>query len=738
MEELVSRNNSSSVDVLIIVAFDSSESLGVDLRSDLENFCSLGLNVGILPLMQSGNAKRFRNSELAQTVFDLKIPIYGSRDMCSALLAIVYSPGLYLSRALPGSFSAEAMAFVLDGLVSANWGSSDLEELLVKCDEVPLERIYFLATTGELLDNLKNADASYALQIWNFHKHSSPLPQGPVFSHEYLWVGAPDPKGNRHSIYALRNFSKMLANENSCRLALRAPVPSALQTGRDEPDLVVGFPFVPADRYAYFSSLDAYVVPRESLQTSEWRRDVFDCLAVGVPTIMLPPELEPYFGRSVVYFETDTTELLDSIELGKPVRARLAEQRRDLLLSRGRESLEASLESLGLQIGDRRVERADSEKFWKGLLLRREVRAPVDAGRPRVVFVTSNGAGMGHLTRLLAVARRLASDIAVSFISMSQACGVVAAYGFDFEYIASKGDLSVEGPEWNAYFNQRFIAALNRIQPDVVVFDGTWPYQGITKAILDFDARFVWMRRGMWREETASTSLVRNTNFDWVIAPGEVGKGEDRGVTSRAVDALVVPPIIVMDRDEILTREQARSELGIEQDHLAALVTLGAGNINAIDQDVERIIHAVNELPSSWRLFMTSPIIAEKSRISDGVETLSIYPIAKYARAFDFVVSATGYNSFHEWIAYGVPTLWIANENTITDDQVGRALFADGAGLGIAAGPGAGNTIEEAVAKLGRSSFRDEVVKRLGDYAFVNGAIEAASHLNDIARGSLE
>ena len=59
------------------------------------------------------------------------------------------------------------------------------------------------------------------------------------------------------------------------------------------------------------------------------------------------------------------------------------------------------------------------------LTLRRELRT-----RRRALFLSPNGIGMGHLTRLLAVARRLGPELEPVFLSMSQAVGVVEGMGY--------------------------------------------------------------------------------------------------------------------------------------------------------------------------------------------------------------------------------------------------------------------------------------------------------------------
>ena len=58
------------------------------------------------------------------------------------------------------------------------------------------------------------------------------------------------------------------------------------------------------------------------------------------------------------------------------------------------------------------------------------------------------------------------------------------------------------------------------------------------------------------------------------------------------------------------------------------------------------------------------------------------FPLSRRFRAFDLAVSAAGYNSFHELLRFGIPTLFIPNQDTALDDQQGRAQFAADRGTG--------------------------------------------------------
>ena len=57
--------------------------------------------------------------------------------------------------------------------------------------------------------------------------------------------------------------------------------------------------------------------------------------------------------------------------------------------------------------------------------------------RHRVMMISSNGEGIGHLTRLLAIAERLPPDVEACFFTLSQAAEIVQQRGFRVDIVAS-------------------------------------------------------------------------------------------------------------------------------------------------------------------------------------------------------------------------------------------------------------------------------------------------------------
>ena len=301
-----------------------------------------------------------------------------------------------------------------------------------------------------------------------------------------------------------------------------------------------------------------------------------------------------------------------------------------------------------------------------------------------VLYVSSNGFGMGHLTRLMAMARRRSPGVRPYVVSMSRAVPVVAEQGLDYEYIPSRDDLGIGARRWRMLFVERFHELLARERPDVVVFDGVHPYEGVltSRSVLP-DVRLVWSRRAMWRPGLGREPLESAAVFDLILEPGELAAELDAGATVGRTDAVRVGPVTLLDDDELLPRNQAAQALGVDPSRPTALVTLGVGSIKDVESDVGRVVRGLVAVPG-LQVVVTRPAIAARDGdLPPGVSAVSLYPISRYLRAVDFAVAAAGYNSFHELVLGGVPTAFAANTTTGRDDQPARARWAELAGVGL-------------------------------------------------------
>jgi hypothetical protein len=423
----------------------------------------------------------------------------------------------------------------------------------------------------------------------------------------------------------------------------------------------------------FLADLDFYVYFHHPDMVEAYGRSVMEALASGCVAV-LPERFRAVFGDAALYCRPE--EVVPLVRRLRADRAAYAEQsRRGQQFVAERHGAAAQLERLAeLGVHAPAVEPATAP-----------ARAPrAGAESARVLFITSNGAGMGHLTRLLAMARRASPGIEPVFFSLSQAVPVVGPEGFAYEYMPSRGALGCTTKEWNGLFERRFVEVMERYRPSAVVFDGTWPYQGLVAARSRFgDTAFVWSRRAMWKPEVGPDQLAKAAYFDLVIEPGEYAAAADDGPTTTATDALRVGPVTLLDESDLLDRAQARKELGLDPEGTAVLVNLGAGNINDLTSDLGVIVDTLSR-KADTQVVLTRPPIAAGPPIPlpPHVHTVSVYPLSRYVRAFDAAVAASGYNSYHELISFGVPTVFLPNLATITDNQLARARYAEGAGVG--------------------------------------------------------
>lgn len=448
---------------------------------------------------------------------------------------------------------------------------------------------------------------------------------------------------------------------------------------------------------------------------SDWReaygRAIMEALASGT-VVILPEYLRETYGDAAVYCTPSEVRRLIREFCAAPDRFFAQSKRGQAFVRRFNPSIHSDrLASFGITPTSNRKRVSHTSRLdYKT--------------KKRVLFLTSNGAGMGHLTRLLAVATRLEEGAEPVFASLSRGVPVVEKYGIPYEYIGSSGAMSMESGPWNVYSRARFTHLLDDVAPDAIVFDGTWPYKGLLAALRDRSMEKVWMRRGMWRPEVSGKQLEHAGAFDLVIEPGEYAEHYDEGVTTQRDDAARVAPITLLSGDEVLDRESARQELGYGQDDRVVLITLGAGNINDIGDLQNQLLQWFTTHAPGWRVVMTKPPIARQDTVH-GIETLQVYPLARYTKAFDLAVSAAGYNAFHEWTAGGLPTLWVPNEATMTDDQVARTRWAADEGVGARLESESPEVVSSALAHITQDTVLRAMSERLAQLPKDNGAVEA-------------
>ncbi|MGG1687336.1 glycosyltransferase [Pseudalkalibacillus sp. NRS-1564] len=353
---------------------------------------------------------------------------------------------------------------------------------------------------------------------------------------------------------------------------------------------------------------------------------------------------------------------------------------------------------------------------------------PIDDGNA-ILFVPTNGAGLGHLTRLLAIARRVKRidpSKKIIFHTTSSAMHLILQEGFLGYHLPSKMLFPKEmsAKQWNAMLRDHLETVISIHQPETIVFDGAFPYAGLVASMRKKDGlRKIWVKRGQHKEGKAELVESKEAEFDEVYVPGEAG-----GENSMRKEGMKTycEPVLYLDREELKDRESVRRQWNIPEGMKMVYVQLGAGKINDIHSTISILL---NELLKRDDVFVVigESIIGNRMDLKmDRVLTLRDYPNSIYFNAFDLIVAATGYNTFHEVMYFGVPSILIPNENTKTDDQVARAMIAGDAGAAIVLrDPGATDfekAIQEALDEENNRNMRKSALSLMKE----NGAQQMA------------
>lgn len=295
---------------------------------------------------------------------------------------------------------------------------------------------------------------------------------------------------------------------------------------------------------------------------------------------------------------------------------------------------------------------------------------PVDL--PTILFFSVNGSGMGHMTRCLAYARRLRNRAENSFFSLASAIELIEEMGFAADYFVSPFWSCNSTYHWNTELAIRFGMMLERARPKVVIFDGPWPYQGFLAACRAYKRplKLMWSNRGLLKEGTKKVT-VDESLFDLIVVPGELGGIYGETALPGGGKKITVPPVILLDDNELFERPEARSRLHLDPQGRYALFSLGPGNLKDVSGVGHQLVRRF-QAEGFTVVWARAPIAVQDVPLPPTVTPISVYPLVRYLKAFDVFVGAAGYNTCCEVVQAQIPSLLIPN-TLLADDQARRA-----------------------------------------------------------------
>lgn len=351
--------------------------------------------------------------------------------------------------------------------------------------------------------------------------------------------------------------------------------------------------------------------------------------------------------------------------------------------------------------------------------------------QPTVMLMASNGVGMGHLTRLLAIADAGKNKFRSIFMNYSAAIEPVANKGYLVFHIPSLKYLGVREHIGQLLQATDIRAVLDVTQSCAVLYDGNVLPSALMMALAQRpEIRLLWLRRGMWQRHTEPSPLAQQAWCDAVLEPGEWAGRCDAGPTKNASKKFVPPSVQhqtspIMSDETLMSRTKVRKKLGLNKNKKYALLMLGGDYFDDHQAVLKLVLAQVKK--AGYVPVLAEWMIAKAARYPRDLSVIRHYPFRPLFSGFDLAISAAGYNSFHELMATRTPTIFVPNEHARMDDQLARATFALQQGW-------AGLCRKDCLSSLASIIERYETVRRAyapADLIKQQGAARLASHIVD-------
>lgn len=309
-------------------------------------------------------------------------------------------------------------------------------------------------------------------------------------------------------------------------------------------------------------------------------------------------------------------------------------------------------------------------------------RVPTEARPRRTVFFPTNGNGLGHARRCTLVAAEFERPGDVVFAAFPSCVPLVRSRGFSALPLVPKSGAHEESYA-NDVITERRLARV--IGPeDRLVFDGGYVFDSVFRIIKTTRCRATWIRRGLLLPgQVDSVQTERETAFSTVVVPSEAFDELNVDYSFRPSVHRVGPIVDLAsgpDPQELREKLAERFETGFDR----LVVTMLGGGVAADRTAQLTSLCALAEAQSGClHLIVVWPNAVVAPGLFGWRATRVVRTRASLAlcRAADFVVSAAGYNSYHELLYHRIPAIFLPQAAPYLDDQERRARAASERGL---------------------------------------------------------
>lgn len=354
----------------------------------------------------------------------------------------------------------------------------------------------------------------------------------------------------------------------------------------------------------------------------------------------------------------------------------------------------------------------------------------------RWLFYASDGYGLGHITRTLALARQIrlrAPGSEFLFLTNCEAANLLWQEGFASVKLPSQ-EAHKEcglGPMTLRWLNQALVVdTFAAFRPQITVVDSFpagWTNELIP--VLRFHPRKIFICREKIKRVRELPVLQQHIRaYDLVLMAHP--RNEVEFPFPEGVPVVWPGHFLIRSRDEALSREEGRRRLGLPQDGFIVYVGFGGGGDPEYRDLSEWILEAAAQFPD-WAFAFSAPLllrgdVAEMKAAN--VVDFSYYPLAECWPAFDGAISAFGANTTAELLHNGVPAIYVPRQVT-EDDHQARAARVIERGAGWVVAPFDTEALHDGLRELGDADKRIAASENARSMVPENGATRAAEHV---------
>lgn len=300
---------------------------------------------------------------------------------------------------------------------------------------------------------------------------------------------------------------------------------------------------------------------------------------------------------------------------------------------------------------------------------------------PATVFYPTNGNGLGHAQRCAVIADAMDSGSTVRFAAFPSCTDLLRNRGYAVAPMVQRTEVHAEEYANDLINYLRLRAILN--VGDQFVFDGGYVFDSVYRIISELQLPSVWIRRGLWQAgQIKSSALERERVFSKVIVPQEAFDELNTGYTNGPNIHHVGPIVREADPADPNMRKKL-SKLFDRPADTVVVTMLGGGVASERSVQTQMMCNILEQRENCIHLVVAWPNAVVPNGLYSWKNThvIKTQNTGALCQAADLVVSAVGYNSFHEIMYAGIPSIMIPQFAPYLDDQERRARAASERGL---------------------------------------------------------